>query len=68
MTLRHINNRVSRIYGTYENVAYIRRDTGDTVHLLGEDKNSHRLDNSYFIACIHLGESESLERVDLPRD
>lgn len=68
MIIRHISNHNQRTFGVYENVAYVRRDTGDTVHLLGKDTSETRYDDSYFIACIHLGEGESLERMDLPRD
>jgi hypothetical protein len=66
MIIQHISE--GKRVALYENVEYVNRDSGDTVHLRGENKAGKQLYNDYFIACIHLAEGASLERVDVPRD
>jgi hypothetical protein len=72
-----LTNHSSRVLRTYKDVAYVRRDTGDTVHLIGQyistdpDRNiplAYRFTGEFFIACIHLAPGEYLECVDVPRD
>jgi hypothetical protein len=65
-----LTNHSSRVLRTYKDVAFLRRDTGDTVHLYGVQKKDWRGHYTLCtpIACIHLAPGEYLERVDVPRD